>query len=234
VPFFEPNNVEASLGHNANVIVLPFGRSSLIWQWQSGMAFTQSGGYLCYPPKTELAWPAMQALQTGLVGPGFENDITALCITHHVSAILVEPGTPTPLAAAIEDLHWEETRDHGITVVRVPDSRSSHFHYIFGDYWPESGPEAWMGHQINIVTHGQPLRLSITGPAELGPVEISVVNGSDVSRYRVAEHDTQVLSLPADASVILTASSTFVPARTSHNGDERSLSVRISLQPATF
>jgi len=241
VPFFEPNNIDASLGHNANVIVLPYGnccgRPSLIWQWQSGMRFTQSGGNLCYPPKSESAYPAVSALETGPAGPGFENDISAFCITHHVSAILVGPGTPTPVAAAIEGLHWQETRDHGITVVRVPDSRSLHFYYILGDYWPEGGPESWMGHQINIVTHGQPVQLSIIGryrTPQLGPVEISVVNGSDVSRYRITEHDSQVLSLPADASVILTASDTFVPARISHNGDERPLSVRISLQRASF
>jgi hypothetical protein len=237
VPFFEPNNVEASLRHNANVIVLPYGRPSLISQWQSGMCFTQSGGYLCYPPESEWAWPAVRALETSSAGPSFENDITAFCITHHVSAILVGPGTPTPIAAAIEDLHWQETRDHGVTVVRVPDTGSSHFHYILGDYWPEGGPESWMGHQINIVTHGQPLELTITGryrPRELGPVEISILNGSDVSRYRITEHDTQVLSLPADVSVILTASDTFVPARILHHGDERPLSVRIGLQQASF
>ena len=87
------------------------------------------------------------------------------------------------------------------------------------------------------MTHGQPVQLSIIGryrTPQLGPVEISVVNGSDVSRYRITERDTQVLSLPADASVILTASDTFVPARISHNGGERHLSVRISLQQAGF
>jgi hypothetical protein len=179
----------------------------------------------------------VSALETGPAGPGFENDISAFCITHQVSAILVGPGTPTPVAAAIEGLHWQDTRDHGITVVRVPDSRSLHFYYILGDYWPEGGAESWMGHQINIVTNGQPVQLSITGrhrTPQIGPVEISVVNGSDVSRYRITEHDTQVLSLPADASVILTASDTFVPARVSHNGDERPLSVTISLQRASF
>jgi hypothetical protein len=109
-----------------------------------------------------------------------------------------------------------------------------HFYYVLGDYWLEDG---WMGHQINIVTHGQPMQLSITGrdrPPWLGPVEISVINGSDVSHYRITEHDTQVLSLPADVSVILTASGTFAPARILHNADERPLSVGISLQRAGF
>ena len=92
----------------------------------------------------------MHALEAGLAGPGFSDNLTGYCITHHVAAILVGPGTPTPLAAAMEDLHWQETKDHGITVVRVPNSGSLHFYYVLGDYWPE-GPDSWMGHQINIV-----------------------------------------------------------------------------------
>jgi hypothetical protein len=104
------------------------------------MRFTQSGGNLCYPPKSESAYPAASALETGPAGPGFENDISAFCITHHVSAVLVGPGTPTPVAAAIEGLHWQETRDHGITVVRVPDSRSLHFYYILGELLARGRP----------------------------------------------------------------------------------------------
>jgi hypothetical protein len=149
------------------------------------------------------------------------------------------------LAAAVETLHWPETTDHGVWVVRVPDQQLLHFHYVLGDYYYGGGPDNWMGRQINIVTHGKPMELRITGryrPPEPDPVEISVVDGSEVSRYRITEHDTKVLSLPADASVILTASDTFVPARTLRNlqnGDPvfhgvetRPLSVAIGLQPA--
>ncbi|PWT85852.1 MAG: hypothetical protein C5B58_02400, partial [Acidobacteria bacterium] len=40
--FFEPKNVVASLGPNANVIVLPFSENGpcMIWQWQADMTFT--------------------------------------------------------------------------------------------------------------------------------------------------------------------------------------------------
>lgn len=238
-PFFQPQNVVASLGHDANVIVLPFGYTgpSMIWQWQSGMLFTQSSGYLSYPPKSEEAWPAVQYFETGIPGPSFENDISAFCGTHHVSAILMGPGTPTPLAAAIEALHWQETKDHGMRIVRVPDSSSLHFHYVLGDYWPSGSAESWMGHRISIVTSNEPMQLRITGryrPAELGPVELSFVNGSDASHYRVAQGDTYILSVPADSSVSLTANATFVPAEIMHNSDERSLSVAIGLQGARF
>jgi hypothetical protein len=118
--------------------------------------------------------------------------------------------------------------------VDVPDPRFLHFHYILGDYFPQAAPESWMGRQIKIVTHGQPLQVHITGryrPAPLGPVDISVINGSEELRYRIAQQDTQVLNIPSDASVVVTASATFVPDRVIHNGDQRMLSVALSLQP---
>ena len=43
-PFFEPQSVAASLEKDANVIILPYLGPGLLWQWQSGMRFTQSGG----------------------------------------------------------------------------------------------------------------------------------------------------------------------------------------------
>jgi len=95
-----------------------------------------------------------------------------------------------------------------------------------------------MGRRVNIVTHGQPIELRITGqyrPAELGPVEIrAAINGSEVASYRIGRLDTQVLSVPADASVTLTASATFipkVPKRLPRNADPRTLSVVLGLQP---
>jgi len=60
-------------------------------------------------------------------------------------------------------------------------------------------------------------------------VEITVANGSEVSRYHIAKQDTKELSLPADASVTLTASATWVPLP-----DQRALSVAIALQPEKF
>ena len=48
-------------------------------------------------------------------------------LAHRVSAILVGPGTPAALVAAISALHWQGTNAHGVQVVRVPDPRSLHF-----------------------------------------------------------------------------------------------------------
>ena len=128
-PFFEPQNVAASIEKDANVIILPYLGPSLLWQWQSGMRFTQSGGYIGFTPLSEAQnWPVVTNLYTGTAGPSFENDLSGFCVAHRVSAILVGPGTPAALSAAISALHWQETNAHGVRVVRVPDPRSLHFH----------------------------------------------------------------------------------------------------------
>jgi len=235
-PFFEPQNVVSALGRDANVVMLPYGETgpNMIWQLASGMGFTQSGACTGFIPQAEQSWRILHNFYEGVGGPTFENDISAYCVTHRVSAILVGPGTPAPLTTAIDALQWQETKDHGVRIVRVPDPRILHFYYISGDYWPQDSSESWMGRQIMVVTDGRPMQLRITGrmrPLELPPVEIRVVNGSESSRYQIANPDTQLLTLPPNASVILRANATFVPARLIHNGDERRLSVAIDLQP---
>jgi hypothetical protein len=232
-PFFEPQNVAASLEKDANVIILPYLGPGLLWQWQSGMRFTQSGGYVGFVPQFEAGnWPAITYLFTGAVGPSFESDLSGFCVAHRVSAILVGPGTPATLVAAISALHWQETNAYGVRLVRVPDPRSLHYYRVSGDYWPQ---DSWMGRQVNIVTHGQPLELRIIGqyrPVELGPVEIrATVNGSEVASYHIGPADAQVLRVPADASVTLTASATFIPKGHPRDAEQRSLSVVLGLQP---
>jgi hypothetical protein len=232
-PFFEPQNIAVSIEKDANVLILPYAGPSLLWQLQSGMRFTQSGGYVGFTPQSEaLTWPVLENLYSGTTGSLFENDLSGFCLVHHVSAILIGPDTPPALVAAISALHWQETNAHGVDVVRVPDAGSMHFHHIWGDYWPQDG---WMGRQVNIFTHGQPIELRITGqyrPAKLGPVQIrATVNGSELASYRIGRPDTQVLSVPANASVTLTASATFIPKKLPRNADERNLSVVLGVEP---
>jgi len=233
-PFFEPQNVAASIEKNANVIILPYLGPGLLWQWQSGMRFTQSGGYVGFTPRWAWNWPVVMSLYTGKAGPRFENDLSGFCVSHRVSAILVGPGTPAALVAAISALHWQETNAYGVRVVRVPDPDSLHFHHVSGDYWPQDN---WMGRQVNIVTHGQPMELRISGqyrPVELGPVEIrAIVNGSEVGSYRIGQPDVQVLRVPGNASVTLKASAIFVPKGLPSSVEQRGLSVVLSLQPET-
>ena len=111
------------------------------------------------------------------------NVLPALARTRQIIAF--EQQGYGHMAAAISALHWPETNAHGVRVVRIPDPRSLHFHQVWGDYWPE---DSWMGRRVNIVTHGQPMELRISGqyrPVELGPVEIrATVNGSEMASCR--------------------------------------------------
>src|SRR4029077_4543417 len=62
-PFFEPQNVAASIEKDATVISLPCRGPCLLWEWQSGMRFTQSGGYVGFTPLSEvLNWPVVTNL----------------------------------------------------------------------------------------------------------------------------------------------------------------------------
>jgi hypothetical protein len=122
-PFFEPENIRKTLGYNKNVLVLPYGPTGacMLWQWQSGMAFTQSGGYVGPTPPSASNWPVLASLTNAVAGPAFANDISGFCVAQKVSFILVGPGTPQTLIDAIRALNWETTDDHGVQVVRVPD-----------------------------------------------------------------------------------------------------------------
>ncbi|MBV9392215.1 MAG: hypothetical protein JOY96_10015 [Verrucomicrobia bacterium] len=237
-PFFEPQNVVKFVRRGSNVVILPydFTGPSLIWQWQSDMAFTQSGGYVGFSPQSawnwaesKFIWPVLQNFYAGTSGPNFENDISGFCVSHNVSAILIGPGTPAPLAAAIEALGWQQTIDQGVRIVRVPDPQFLRFYYVLGDFWPVDG---WMGKEVRIVTNGKPVQLRINGrgrPSKLGPVEIRIVIGSNASSYQITREDEQEFSLPANCSCTLTASSTFMPARIFFTEDRRLLSVALSL-----
>jgi hypothetical protein len=123
VDFFEPKNVAASLGNNANVVVLPFSENGpcMIWQWQADMSFTQSGGFVGTAYPRELVQSIVSTFYSGRPTPTFEKDISSYCVNHQVSAILVGSDTPPPLVEALHALHWRETNERGILVVRVPE-----------------------------------------------------------------------------------------------------------------
>jgi hypothetical protein len=120
-PFFEQRNVKAVLGEHANVLMLPYGWKgpSMLWQLQSGMSFTQSGGYLGTVPESEAALPIVSELYNGAPGPHFREHLIDFCRTHQVTAILIGHGTPTELTQAIQQLGWPETTDHEILVFRT-------------------------------------------------------------------------------------------------------------------
>jgi len=233
-PFFAPPNAKQVLGTKPNVIILPFGANGngMAWQVDAGMQFTQSGGYTGFVPYSEQSFPVLNELLAGVPGPDFSNDLAAFCDMHRVDDILIGPGTPPLLAAAINVQGWPQHMDHGIDVVKVPLSSALHYYYTEGDYWPSAAPQNWMGRQVRIVTHGTPITLTLTGIGRplSAPVQIAVTTPSGQAIYPIGQAIVRVIRIPADTIVTLTANQTFVPNMIIHNGDKRELSALLSLK----
>ena len=219
----------------SNVLVLPPAvvSPSMAWQLDTGMQFKQVYGYVGFPPYNEREWFGfLNDLAAGSTGPQFGNNLAAFCATHRVNYILIGPGTPSSLVAAVAAQHWPQRVKLGVTVTQVPPPSLLAYNYIEGDYWASPAPLNWIGRRVVIHTHGTPTVLTLSGQWRLAgePVDITLTNGSDISVYRITRSDTKAIQLPANATIVLTASSTFVPAQVIHNGDPRPLSVAISLQ----
>jgi hypothetical protein len=235
-PFFTPQNVHRVLGAKSNVLILPFGGygPAMAWQLDAGMGFTQSGGYTGFVPPSEWSFAILNDLLLGTTGPDFSNDLTAFCATHGVDHILIGPGTSAPLITAITALGWPQHTDHGVIVVQVPPPATLNYFYAQGDYWPGPAPQNWMGRQLRIVTHGTPIVLTLLGKWRLSaaPVTITLATPSGQVVFPIQRATVQVIPVPANTDLTLTASKTFVPDKYLHNQDERRLSVLISLAKA--
>jgi hypothetical protein len=244
--FFTAQNVNLALGikpdgTKPNVIILPFSYTGpgMAWQMDAQMQFTQWGGYAGFLPYSELirpnVGPVYSALTAGVPGPTFGNDLAAFCATHHIDYILIGPGTPALLVAAIAARNWPQHVDHGINVVKVPPPAALDYYETEGDYWPSAAPQNWMGRQFRVITHGSPVTLTInewrpdSAQADSTPMQITTSGKSGNAVYTIGPTTAQVIQVPADTVLTVTADHTFVPDKVFHNGDTRNLSVLVSL-----
>lgn len=123
LPFFEPANVETELGRGANVLILPLvSGGGMFWQYQSGMRFTQSGGYTSMVPNSFARLPVVQALLSGVPELSFADDFRAFCIGHAVTTVIIGPGTPPALERALDALAWPSKRERGVRLLRIPSA----------------------------------------------------------------------------------------------------------------
>jgi hypothetical protein len=232
-PFFKPETVAEALGDMPNVLILPSGNSprGLEWQLNVGMQFTQSPAYVGFVPYREQKWPIIGELTTGSVSQRFGNDLAAFCAAHHVTYILAGPGTPETLIAALSAQGWPQRVTQGILVTEVPAPSELKYGDVQGDYWPSLAPLNWMGRQVVITNRGAPAILTLSGAwRPVDPVDMTLVTESGTSVYHIGKSDVYSIRLPANGTVTLTADSTFVPDAVIHNGDQRALSILISLQ----
>ncbi|HVX57317.1 MAG TPA: hypothetical protein VHA37_06295, partial [Candidatus Saccharimonadales bacterium] len=127
--FFTGQSIADHLGPHPNVIILPYDyfEPAMYWQVQSGMAFTQSGGYLGYVPRAFAIhrWPVVGELLSRTPGPDFAQHLTAFCLAHHVDAVLATPGSSAALVDALRAMSWETYEAGGVRVFRVPAGPTS-------------------------------------------------------------------------------------------------------------
>jgi hypothetical protein len=126
--FFSPGRVEAVLGKNANLLVLPFsinGPSSL-WQAQSNFGFVQTGGYLGFPPRRMQQYPAVFELFGGSETASFPADITSFCKAAHTQFIVAGPATAAPQLAAFAGLYGPGRKIDDVTIFTLPQGAAPH------------------------------------------------------------------------------------------------------------
>ena len=238
VPFFDRTNVQRALGPSPNLVVLPFfdlhessPGPSMIWQWQSGMAFTQSGGYVGNIPPAESDWGAVISFMDGKAEANFANDVRMYAASHHVSAIVAGPGTQQSLLDGLEKLGWQAETIDGVRLFRVPQGNTPYYS-ASGQYWPGPTEWSWMGEGATFRATGGDYVIQLNGswrPPAVGPAIILVSQDGKPPSSLTVTGATLSVPLPAGHSVMLTSKSTFVPHDYLGTADMRELSVIVQV-----
>ena len=120
--FFQPGNVQAALGADAQILILPFsinGPSSL-WQEESNFSFSQTGGYVGPPPAGMQAFAAVNQLFGDFQRPRFTRDFQLFCIATGTQFVIAGPGTSGTLMATLKSLAWPSRQIDDVTIFTVP------------------------------------------------------------------------------------------------------------------
>jgi hypothetical protein len=120
--FFQPGRVQAALGPHPRLLLLPFSINgpSSAWQQESRFSFSQTGGYLGFPPAAMQHYKAVQELFGNSWGGDFPADFTAFCAGTATQFVVAGPGTPAGLLAVLARLNWQRRQIDDVTVFTVP------------------------------------------------------------------------------------------------------------------
>jgi hypothetical protein len=129
---FQAASVDKYIKKNSNIIILPYGilGSSMYYQYESGMHFTQTGGYIGFTPPKFATQPIVTAFYSGVPEANFKSDLTVFCRTNKVSAIIYTPDTSKVLITALDQQGWKIRTLSGAAIVTVPsaDTNRSGYH----------------------------------------------------------------------------------------------------------
>ncbi|MDE1906548.1 MAG: hypothetical protein KGH75_08890 [Rhodospirillales bacterium] len=120
--FFAPGRVQALLGPNPRILILPFaikGPSSY-WQMENHFGFTQIGGYVGFPPEPMQKYPAVFEMFANDMKPSFVPDFVQFCQAMHTQYVIVGQGADQAMVKAISGLNWPTQKIDDVTVIMVP------------------------------------------------------------------------------------------------------------------
>jgi hypothetical protein len=120
--FFAPGRVQSVLGPHPQLLILPFAINgpSSYWQVESRFAFTQTGGYLGFPPGPMQAYPAVRQLFGDYMDPNFPQDFARFAIGTGTDDVIIGAGTKPEMTAALATLHWPTRHVDDVTILTVP------------------------------------------------------------------------------------------------------------------
>jgi hypothetical protein len=122
--FFAPGREESVLGPARQILILPFSLTgdSTYWQFENGFGFSQTGGYLGFPPRAMQHFQAVWELTAQKPGGVKVQDVADFVQETKADYIVAGPGTPGWLIATLATLHWPERRVDDVTIFDVPKS----------------------------------------------------------------------------------------------------------------
>jgi hypothetical protein len=111
---FEPKNLQAAIGLDKRVLILPFSivGNSTYWQEQSHFGFVQTGGYLGYPPRNNASIPAVAQLFTRHYRATLPADLKQYCLSTGTQFVIADEKLDPPLEAALAQSGWKR-RQYG-------------------------------------------------------------------------------------------------------------------------
>jgi hypothetical protein len=122
--FFEPRRVQQALGENPRILILPFAINgpSSFWQQENHFGFSQTGGYLGFPPAPMQHFAAVGELFGNSMGPHFLADFITFCTATKTQYIVIGAGAKPEMVSALMTLDWPAKKIDDVTVLTVPNS----------------------------------------------------------------------------------------------------------------
>jgi hypothetical protein len=120
--FFAPGRVQAVLGENPRLLILPFAINgpSSYWQVENQFGFTEVGGYLGFPPRPAQNFKAVGEMFANNVEPDFLPEFTRYAMQNGAQYVVAGPGANPAMIAAIASLGWPRRNVDDVVIFTVP------------------------------------------------------------------------------------------------------------------